>query len=89
MPANGRMMKRFYPKATAPDEMPSFLDFAHGQAEISKHAVLVDKVSSAEVIATMAGRGDQSVVDMVLFIFLWWANYRLYIRLRAKMWLSS
>ncbi|KAG0296419.1 hypothetical protein BGZ96_009502 [Linnemannia gamsii] len=44
MPANGRMMKRFYPKATAPDEMPSFLDFARGQAEISKHAVLVDKV---------------------------------------------
>ncbi|KAF9922557.1 hypothetical protein FBU30_007324 [Linnemannia zychae] len=43
MPANGRMMKRFYPKAIAPSEMPSFLDFAREQAEISKHAVLVDK----------------------------------------------
>ncbi|KAG0217535.1 hypothetical protein BGX33_010303 [Mortierella sp. NVP41] len=44
MPANGKMMRRFLPKAIAPDEMPSFLDFAHEQAEISRHAVLVDKV---------------------------------------------
>ncbi|KAG0378334.1 hypothetical protein BGX24_004111 [Mortierella sp. AD032] len=57
MPANGRMMKRFYPKAIAPSEMPSFLEFAHGQAEISKHAVLVDKVvhtnESKEVVVKL------------------------------------
>ncbi|KAI1315063.1 hypothetical protein EDD11_001356 [Mortierella claussenii] len=44
LPSNGKIMKRFLPKAVAPNEMSSFLDFARSQAEISKHAVLVDKV---------------------------------------------
>ncbi|KAG0079000.1 hypothetical protein BGZ90_003804 [Linnemannia elongata] len=43
-PANGRMMKRFNANATAPDDIPHFLDFAHEQAVFSKHAVFVDKV---------------------------------------------
>ncbi|KAF9899978.1 hypothetical protein BX616_002755 [Lobosporangium transversale] len=43
MPSNGMITKRFLPKAIAPNEMPSFLGFARSQAEISKHAVLIDK----------------------------------------------
>ncbi|KAF8983482.1 hypothetical protein BGZ46_010157 [Entomortierella lignicola] len=43
MPSNGQIMKRFLPRAVAPSEMGSFLEFAKDQAEMSKHAVLVDK----------------------------------------------
>ncbi|KAG0021836.1 hypothetical protein BGZ80_001610 [Entomortierella chlamydospora] len=45
LPSNGRIMKRFLPRAVAPDEMGSFIGFAIDQAKMSKHAVLVDKAS--------------------------------------------
>ncbi|KAF9965712.1 hypothetical protein BGZ70_004262 [Mortierella alpina] len=44
-PVKGRIVKRFTPNAIASDKLPPFVDYAHGQAEISKHAVLVDKVA--------------------------------------------
>ncbi|KAG0212584.1 hypothetical protein BGX28_006020 [Mortierella sp. GBA30] len=44
IPVKGRIAKRFLPNATAPSELPPFLDYARSQAETSKHAVLVDKV---------------------------------------------
>ncbi|CAO3564166.1 unnamed protein product [Mortierella alpina] len=44
-PVKGRIVKRFTPNAIASDKLPPFVEYARGQAEISKHAVLVDKVA--------------------------------------------
>lgn len=85
-PANGRMMKRFNANATAPDDIPHFLDFAHEQAVFSKHAVFVDKVSGADPVkygeenAPMARDSHTHTISFFLR-----DDYRLYIRVSARM----
>ncbi|KAF9398345.1 hypothetical protein BGX21_007911 [Mortierella sp. AD011] len=60
LPSNGHIMKRFLPRAVAPDEVGSFIDFAIDQAKISKHAVLVDKAS---VVHTYESK--RVIVDLI------------------------
>ncbi|KAG0366783.1 hypothetical protein BGZ54_004884 [Gamsiella multidivaricata] len=58
VPSNGRIMKRFLPKAIAATEVPPFLEFARDQAKMSKHAVIVDKVVHSY-------EGKTAVINMI------------------------